>query len=74
MTPPIIRSVAKVAEGIGHVIAGRHIDAARAFADATLEIVPVTVAHQELDDAAIRRANAIADIAQAAKFGEGGTQ
>lgn len=35
-----------------------------------LDIVPVTVARQMLDDAAVRRANAIADAAEVAKFAE----
>lgn len=35
-----------------------------------LDIVPVTVARAMLDDAAVRRANVIADAAEVAKFAE----
>lgn len=45
------------------------IDAARLAADLLLALVPAPVAHQILDDAAVRRASAIANAAADAKFG-----
>lgn len=42
---------------------------ARALVDSALDVVPVEVLRQMLDDAAVRRANAIADTAEGAKFG-----
>lgn len=42
----------------------------RKLLSAILDIVPVAVARQMLDDAAVRRANAIADAAEIAKFAE----
>lgn len=45
------------------------LDIARGLIDLLLSIVPAPVAKQMLDEAAIRRANAIADAAEAAKFG-----
>ncbi len=45
------------------------IDAARIAADLLLTLVPAPVARQLLDDAAVRRATAIADGAEALKFG-----
>lgn len=45
------------------------LDLVRALLDLVLKLVPVTVARDELDAAAIRRANAIADGLEAAKFG-----
>lgn len=45
------------------------IDVVRKLVSLILDLVPVDVAKQALDDAAVRRANAIADAAEAAKFG-----
>lgn len=42
---------------------------ARTLVDAALDHVPVDVLRQMLDDAAVRRANAIADKGEEAKFG-----
>lgn len=42
----------------------------RKLLSAILDVVPVTVARAMLDDAAVRRANAIADAAEIAKFTE----
>jgi hypothetical protein len=47
------------------------IDIARIAVDLLLRLVPATVARQMLDDAEVRRANAIADLAERAKFGPG---
>jgi hypothetical protein len=47
------------------------ISIVRRILDVILDLVPVDVARQILDDAAVRRANAIADAAEAAKFGGG---
>lgn len=44
------------------------IDAVRALVDVILSLVPHEVAKQMLDDAAVRRQNAIADAAEEAKF------
>lgn len=46
-----------------------YIDTARKLTDAILDLVPEPLARQMLTDAAIRRANTIADTAEAAKFG-----
>lgn len=45
------------------------LDAARLAADVLLKLVPHDHAKQLLDDAAVRRANQIADAAEALKFG-----
>lgn len=45
------------------------IDTIRMLLDIVLKLVPHDVARQALDDAAVRRANAIADAAEAEKFG-----
>jgi len=47
------------------------LDVVRTLLDAILRLVPVDVARAELDEAAVRRANAIADAAEAVKFGGG---
>lgn len=47
-----------------------YLETARKLADVLLDLVPAPVARQMLDDAAVRRANAIADVAQFAKFGD----
>lgn len=44
------------------------VEAARKLADLILDFVPHEVARQVLTDAAIRRANTIADAAETAKF------
>jgi hypothetical protein len=48
---------------------GDYIDTARKLVDALLDLVPEPVASQMLTDAAVRRANAKADAAEALKFG-----
>jgi hypothetical protein len=45
------------------------IDTVRSLLDLILTLVPKETAAQLLDDAAVRRANAIANAAEAAKFG-----
>ncbi len=45
------------------------LDLVRSLLDLILGLVPAPVARQLLDDAAVKRANAIADAAEAAKFG-----
>ncbi len=45
------------------------LDMAAKLAALILDLVPAPVAHQLLDSAAVRRANAIADLAEDAKFG-----
>lgn len=44
------------------------LDIVRALLDLVLQLIPVNVARAELDEAAIRRANAIADAAEIVKF------
>lgn len=44
------------------------IDTARKLVDTILDLVPKEVASQLLTDAAVRRANLIADAAETAKF------
>lgn len=46
----------------------------RGLVDLILLLVPAPVAHQIVDDAAIRRAHAIADAAEASKFGPTDTE
>ncbi len=46
------------------------IDTVRRLVDLALDLVPHDVAKQLLDDSAVRRANAIADAAEVAKFGD----
>lgn len=45
------------------------IDLARKLIALALDIVPAEAAKQLIDDEAVRRANAIADLAETAKFG-----
>jgi len=45
------------------------LDLVRSILDAVLMVFPVEVVRKELDDAAVRRQNAIADAAEKAKFG-----
>lgn len=45
------------------------LTAARIAADLLLALVPAPIAHQLLDDSAVRRANAIANAAEDVKFG-----
>lgn len=45
------------------------LEAARIAADLLLALVPAPVAHQLLNDSEVRRANAIANAAEDAKFG-----
>ncbi len=45
------------------------VQAAREAIGAALNLVPEDVAHQFLTEAAIKRANAIADLKEAEKFG-----
>lgn len=44
------------------------INVVRALVDVILALVPPDVAKQVVDDAAVRRAHAMADAAEAAKF------
>jgi hypothetical protein len=46
------------------------LNAARLAADLLLELVPHDDAKAILDDAAVRRANAAADLAEKVKFGD----
>ena len=46
------------------------LDAARAAADFIVAVLPADVAHQVINDASVRRANAIANAAEAVKFGD----
>lgn len=45
------------------------LDVVRRLLDLVLLLVPHGVARDELDEAAVRRANAIADAAELGKFG-----
>ena len=45
------------------------LDIVRMLLDLVLKLIPVDVARAELDEAAIRRAHAVADLAEKAKFG-----
>ena len=45
------------------------VDVVRKLLSLILDLVPVDVARQALDDEAVRRANAIANAAELAKFG-----
>jgi hypothetical protein len=50
--------------------AAEALEAARIAADLLLQLVPKEKATELLDEAAVKRANAIADAAEAAKFGD----
>ena len=45
------------------------LDLARSLLGLVLDLVPPPVARQMLDEEAVRRANAVADAAETAKFG-----
>jgi len=45
------------------------LDLARGILGLLLDVLPVTMLRQLLDEEAIKRQNAIADVAEAAKFG-----
>lgn len=45
------------------------VDVARVLAEAMLKLVPAPVASQLISDEAVKRANAIADLAEDVKFG-----
>lgn len=64
-----LRAAAHAAQAVMAAHDGRPVDAARHAIDAALELVPADEAKDILDAAAVRRANAIADAAEAAKFG-----
>jgi hypothetical protein len=64
-----LRAAASAAQSVMAAHDGRYVDAARHAIDAALELVPADEAAKLLDEAAIRRANAIADAVEAAKFG-----
>jgi hypothetical protein len=64
-----LRAAASAAQSVMAAHDGRYVDAARHAIDAALELVPADEARELLDAAQIRRANAIADAAEAAKFG-----
>jgi hypothetical protein len=49
--------------------AGKVLEWARVLLDLVLDLVPPPVARQLLDEAAVKRANAVADAAELAKFG-----
>jgi hypothetical protein len=49
--------------------AGKVLEWARVLLDLVLDLVPAPVARQLLDEAAVKRANAVADAAEAVKFG-----
>ncbi len=51
------------------VTAATVLDLFRLAADVALTLVPVEVLRNHLDDAAVRRANALADAASLVKFG-----
>lgn len=63
-----MRSGASSRERQVHVTPIEVIDTARRLVDLVLDIVPEEVAKQLLTDAAVKRANRIADLAEAAKF------
>lgn len=71
MTDSYWRAASHLTESLGHALRGDAINAVRAGVQAALDLVPVHVARQMLDDEAVRRANMIADLAELAKFGGG---
>lgn len=64
--PAVLSSLAKAVQ---FAVESRWVDMARSALDAVLAAVDEPTARQLLDDVAIRRANAIANIAEDAKFG-----
>lgn len=69
MTDPFLRAVKYLADAVVATLRGDVIGAIRHAADAALELVPIDVAQGALDDAAVRRANAIANAAEVLKYG-----
>ena len=65
-----LRAAAAAAQSVMAAHDGRYVDAARHAIDAALELVPHEEAAKLLDEAAIRRANLAADVAEQAKFGK----
>lgn len=63
-----LKAAADTAQAVMAIREGRYVDAARHAIDAALELVPAHEAAKLLDEAAIRRANAIADAAEFKKF------
>ncbi len=63
------RAVGHALDAIVAFAQGRTIDGVRSLAEGTLEMMPADAVHQVIDDAAVRRANAVADDAALAKFG-----
>ncbi len=70
MRPEIKSAAGKALEALLAGADGDALGAAAHVADALLELVPAAVARQVVDQAAIRRANRIADIHQADRFGK----
>jgi hypothetical protein len=64
-----LRAAASAAQSVMAAHDGRYVDAARHAIDAALELVPADEAAKLLDEAAIRRANRTADLAERLKFG-----
>lgn len=65
----LLSAAAHAASAVVHARDGKPVDAAREAVEAALDLVPKDVAVQLLTDAAVRRQNAIADAAEALKFG-----
>lgn len=65
----VLKAASYAAQAVMAAHDGRYVDAARHAIDAALELVPADEAKGLLDAAAVRRANAVADAAEAAKFG-----
>ncbi len=68
MRPEIKSAAAKALEALISGVEGDALGAAAHVADALLELVPAAVARTVVDQAAIRRANRIADIHEADRF------
>lgn len=71
MTPTMQNAIDHALKAIEAAVMMRPVDAARHVAEALISLVTPDAAKQLIDDAAVRRANAIADEAEASKFGAG---
>ena len=69
MNAEYMRAAGKAARAVLAALDGKPIEAVRYAVDAALDLVPVDDLRQMLTDEAVRRQNAIADIAEEAKFG-----
>ena len=69
MNDALVRAAVALGNAGLAALRGDIIGAVRYAAEAGLELVPASAFHQVIDDAAVRRANARADLEEDLKFG-----